>query len=633
MDKNKLPYTYIIMVALGISLIPIVCLYGQFNGIIGIYIMRFFYPDIYMAYLIQIVSFSSFIIFFVICFLKRKNIFILKSRLFLYCIIFFLWAVFSLSWANNRFEGYSLIPTFFASLIIFLVIQNSFNEEKEITLLIFFIFISGFAVALIGISQYLFKMNHIVQAAKPASTFGNKNMAAQYIIMTLPLGFFLFMKSDNKINTYFFAIASSLTAVYLFYTHTRAGWLACFFQIIFLGAIFIYDKKKRNFFLPLQKKLALCLAFLIFFIMINFSPKGFKFVTLSNFTDTAISMTNVERSGTKHRKSLLINTLFLIKDNLLLGTGLGNWYIKYPVYQNFVPIDNSSMEKIDFHYVHNDYLEIFAELGIFGFAFFTLILFTIFRIAKNNIQNFQGKHRFLSIIITASLLGIFIDAFFSFPMKQAMPVFLTFIYLALIDKISAINSEKKIDKISAINSEKKIDKISVINSEKKNFLIQKQKLSIIFIFPFIFIYFLFHSFKYLKTSQHLSIANKAWIMVSPNDMIINGKKGYKNAPYAKKSLFYLGSGLVKKKEYKKAIPMLKEFLNLYPNYKPALNDIAIAYHSTGDIYNAINSLNKALKLQPHSSMLHSNIAKMYFMQGNIKKAIEFDPNIINNLKK
>ena len=72
-------------------------------------------------------------------------------------------------------------------------------------------------------------------------------MAAQYIILTLPLGFFFLSKSKNQQGWFLFAISISLMLTYIFYTKTKASWIAIFLQIVFL--LFMFNNEiKNNFF-------------------------------------------------------------------------------------------------------------------------------------------------------------------------------------------------------------------------------------------------------------------------------------------------------------------------------------------------------------------------------------------------
>ena len=601
-EKNSLPSFYIYFIIFAITLTPLVCGFINFQNVIGNYLFNFFTPNLYHSSFLQIIAYFCLFLFFLLLFLKR--IFILKSTLFLYCFLFFLWSFLSVSWAHNKFEGVVLLPFFVASLAIFFIIQNSFNKKSIVSFLSAF-FISGFLVSLIGICQHLFGVNWIFQTLPPASTFANKNMAAQYIVLTIPLGFLFYIKNAKKKSAYFFIIASFLMAIYIFYTGSKAALISLFFEIFFVTAMLFVDKRtnKESSFELKNKKIVIASAILIVFIMINFSPKGFHLkppINTLQQKQTTSSFDKIENS-TLQRKALWINTLYLIKDNFFwFGTGFGNWSIYYPLYQNVVPLNNSLLHKVRYNHTHNDYIEFFAELGVFGFSLFMLILYYIFHINKKMFR-LKGDNKYLILFISTSLLGILTDALFSFPLHQNTIVFTVFCYLAVMDKIYLIETGK----------------LSFYRLEKKSI-----KLIFIFITFFIFVLSLFLNLKYINYSKCMTTANKAWNLGQHKSMLKYSTKAFEINPYSKKSLNIIGSGYVGIGEYYKAIYFLESALKFYPNNNSIMKDLAISYAMTKNFDKALLNMHKALTIEPESAFLYNNFAKINVMIGNNDKALK-----------
>ncbi|WP_201341587.1 hypothetical protein [Abyssogena phaseoliformis symbiont] len=84
-------------------------------------------------------------------------------------------------------------------------------------------------MSIIGLIQYYFP-NHIEiqssirQAIPTASTFGNKNMAAYFLMMTLPLAL-VFMLYENKVKKIVFYTISSVIIACIFNTYQHSCWL------------------------------------------------------------------------------------------------------------------------------------------------------------------------------------------------------------------------------------------------------------------------------------------------------------------------------------------------------------------------------------------------------------------------
>ena len=130
------------------------------------------YSELPKSAFIQIGVVFLFLLFLSRFWLKKKFL-ILQSPLYLPIFVFILWALISLIYAHNKYEGFSLWMHWAASALMFFLLINIFKEEKWIFRLLVTIFSSGFLCAMIGIAQYLFKLSWIPQVAAPASTFAN----------------------------------------------------------------------------------------------------------------------------------------------------------------------------------------------------------------------------------------------------------------------------------------------------------------------------------------------------------------------------------------------------------------------------------------------------------------------------
>lgn len=94
------------------------------------------------------------------------------------------------------------------------------------------------------------------------------------------------------------------------------------------------------------------------------------------------------------RMEIWSSTLEMIKDHPLLGTGFGTFYLNYPQYRHITDVDGAAM-------AHNDPLQFWAELGVFGpLLFYAFCFAAAFRSFKA-LKNLQGHDR----IIVASLLA------------------------------------------------------------------------------------------------------------------------------------------------------------------------------------------------------------------------------------
>ncbi|MDO8722213.1 MAG: tetratricopeptide repeat protein, partial [Syntrophales bacterium] len=120
------------------------------------------------------------------------------------------------------------------------------------------------------------------------------------------------------------------------------------------------------------------------------------------------------------RLAVWANTLDLVRDHPF-GVGINNWKVVYPEYSRSQIIDKATTSETHFEEVHNDYLQMMAEIGIIGFAFYLWILVSIIRICW---KSSDAKY---SPFFLWCIVGFMTTSFFSFPLQ--MPVTSLFFWL------------------------------------------------------------------------------------------------------------------------------------------------------------------------------------------------------------
>ena len=188
------------------------------------------------------------------------------------------WAGLSLLWAHNFYEGLEICIQWSACLILFFLTVNLFQGERDIRRLQGALLLAGTLVALLGISQYLLEVNWVIQLYPPAATFGNKNMAAQFMVVTIPLVAVFFLLSQRRSHVLLTVIALGVMCLFLFYGSTRSAWLAVTVEFLFFMMLLGRDHFKWKLAPPMgaEKKKALVVCAVVVFILINLTPSGFQ---------------------------------------------------------------------------------------------------------------------------------------------------------------------------------------------------------------------------------------------------------------------------------------------------------------------------------------------------------------------
>jgi O-antigen ligase len=161
-------------------------------------------------------------------------------------------------------------------------------------------------------------------------------------------------KGHWKFAGWFFLILNFLG---LFLSFSRSAWLGFALAFIFWLVMNLKEKETR---LETAK---------IIFIVIAFS--GVLVLNFWPILDTRISSSGrLEQKSNQGRITLLIQDVGVVKNKWFLGTGFGNY--TYYLYQQ-----DSSESAHDYQPVHNVFLLIWSELGIFGLIIFLTLLFFI----------------------------------------------------------------------------------------------------------------------------------------------------------------------------------------------------------------------------------------------------------------
>jgi len=215
------------------------------------------------------------------------------------------------------------------------------------------------------------------------------NILAGFMVVAFLFLVFLALRSDNKLHKVLILISSTLIVMGLFFTFSRSGWLAFIFSIVFLY-IWVYkcqDKNLKTKFYPLA---ATTILVFVFLSVCFWEPVLTRIVGEQDLEVASIQL----------RWTFTQQAWLLITNHPLTGVGIGNYTLG--IYQEL----NGSWPGYYYQPVHNIYLLVLAETGLFGAALFLSILFILI---KNLIKKL-GKID--NLILFLALLSILIISLF-----------------------------------------------------------------------------------------------------------------------------------------------------------------------------------------------------------------------------
>ena len=216
-------------------------------------------------------------------------------------------------------------------------------------------------------------------AGRVVSTFENPNMLGEYLILILPVLAAVMLGEKNwyKKPAYFACFA--VGCVCLIYTWARGAWLG----FMFAAVLFLLMWNRKAMGLIVAGIVALPFA-------IPFLPESIvsRFTSIGDLTDTS----------TNYRVFIWRGSTNLAADYALTGIGVGEEAFGriYPYY-SFAGIETAP-------HAHNLFLQLFIEVGVFGFIVFLALLICLlqsgFSLAKN------GEDKEVRLIGCGALCGV-----------------------------------------------------------------------------------------------------------------------------------------------------------------------------------------------------------------------------------
>lgn len=280
----------------------------------------------------------------------------------------------------NTYESTTTIIRFFIVTTVFFIIVNSFRTRWQIiTLILALITIGGFE-ALYGFAEQFSGHKHIFwikrqfHLAAVIGTFHNKNHFCGLLEMIMPLSFgFLIAISGKLANRskqrgnnlpwrvrFFYRVSSQrlykqlmlglltiIMFVGIFFSLSRAGIISTFISLLIMGGLVAFTAGIRFYTIVLTAIIAGLLA-----------------ISMSIGMDLVIDGLEDAVSGQAlswlARLDLLKSAIEYIKDFWLSGSGIGTFGVVFPRYQSPYFGDQWA------DYLHNDWVQLVCEVGIFG---------------------------------------------------------------------------------------------------------------------------------------------------------------------------------------------------------------------------------------------------------------------------
>ncbi|NND34655.1 MAG: tetratricopeptide repeat protein [Saprospiraceae bacterium] len=316
------------------------------------------------------------------------------------------------------------------------------------------------------------------------------------------------------------------------------------------------------------------------------------------------------------RQLVWLKTKPLIADHWLLGVGGGNWKIQFPG-NNVEGSYRMQDQNVFFTRAHNDFLEIFAELGVLGL----LLYLSLFFHAVFLLYQTRKQHPWIASMLGAGILGFMLISFIDFPKERPEFVLLLAMYLAIAQSHNRKNSQIKVAPVVL----------------KSLWLLIAAGL----VFNLISGYGRYKGESFTKKLLQARVAEdwdrvisltenaeNTWHHLDPSSVPIsfytgvayynlNEKeqarqwflKAHKIAPYNFHVLNNLATVEIDGRDYESAILWLDEALRINSRFEDALFNLAYCYTQTGDFHKALDVIDQVPSDSDKKKLFRSEINK------------------------
>jgi len=542
-----------------------------------------------------IINLLIFIIFtfYILNAVKEEKIKYSRNYLNLPILLFVFFAAISILMNNSLLISQQNFIIFLSYFFIYFLVANNIRTKETFNFSLKLFFITASLTSLYLMIQYYGFDPFLSDISRLTSTLGNRNYVSGYLALIFPVAFSLFLIESKKRKKLFYIAVLLIIYTGIIICHTRAIWIALSFSLIVF--IYLLSHYKINKILRDNKKWLIIIFSLFLLITLIYSTDNPLNRSSITAAERAISAFDPKGSSLRSRLFIWQTTIDMIKDRPLLGSGLGTFPLYYLEYQadflqnnpDYIQFLGKAAE------AHNEYLQIWAEIGIVGFLTFMLIIVIFYRTNLSlikKIKTINGKITVIGLIsgVTVTL----IHSIFSFPfhIPAVAASFWFLIGIAMSSENIFAEEGKEIGKVNQCE-------INLNFSKNKNYL------------------------KFIKIPIIIIIGIS--MILSINTLVIK--------PYRAELYLYQGRRWMIDKNYKKALSVISFARKLDPHNGRVLHALGATYYNLGKYNQGIYYLQEAKKYMIDVNtfyilgLSYSRLSIFEEAEGEFKQAIYLNP--------
>ena len=232
--------------------------------------------------------------------------------------------------ATNRWISFRALGVTIGGVAIFFVarsIANSLGRGAVVVPLLLALFAAGTT----GLFQaYGWTSDLLANTRAPGGTLGNRNFMAHLMVLGLPLAAWLLASARKRLAVGFAGLAIAVMIAATVLSRSRAAWVGIG-AVVTVAAVAAWLTRGGPPRIPRRRLIGLAGAAALGAVAALVVPNHLAWRSSSPYRDSLRDVLNYREGSGRGRLIQYRNSVQLVRQDPVFGTGPGNWLVKYPL--------------------------------------------------------------------------------------------------------------------------------------------------------------------------------------------------------------------------------------------------------------------------------------------------------------
>lgn len=338
-----------------------------------------------------------------------------------------IWSGLSALFAANHWLAFRSFGLSVSSAVVFWMARRASAGGRRRGLLI--VVAVGVLAATITALAQAYGLSHwsFADARAPGGTLGNRNFAAHLAVIGIPVFLFLALRSSRAVPFLLGLLGMVSATGLVVLTRSRAAWLAGLVTLTLLALAYAWSRRGHGWGVAPGRLRTVALATVLGMAAALALPNALNWHSDSPYRDTVAGLVDSQQGSGRGRLIQYRNSLALVSQSPVFGTGPGNWAVEYPrvttdgdpSFAGWAPIPTNPWPS-------SDWVAMLVERGAVGAALLLFAGLSMVLLAARRLRHEQPESAHLAATLLAVIAATAVCGAFDAVLLLAPPAFLGF---------------------------------------------------------------------------------------------------------------------------------------------------------------------------------------------------------------